>query len=89
MTLPLLFKLLIIVLLGLIILSLGSGMFFLVKDAGKTNRTRNALTIRIVLSLLLFALLVIGYWADWIRPHGVLPDVPGQHEPTAGRVQNQ
>lgn len=51
-------KILIVVLLFAIIISLFSGLVFLVKDDGKSNRTVNALTIRVTLSVLLIALLV-------------------------------
>lgn len=50
-------KILIVVLLFAIIISLFSGLFFLVKDEGKTSRTVNALTVRVTLSVLLLALL--------------------------------
>ena len=67
------FKTLIIVMLVLILLSLSSGMFFLTRDDGKRKRTVTALTVRIVLSLSLAGLLLIGYYAGWIHPHGLLP----------------
>ena len=50
-------KILIVVLLFAIIISLFSGLFFMVKDEGKTSRTVNALTVRVTLSVLLLALL--------------------------------
>jgi hypothetical protein len=54
------FRLLLILVLALIVLSLAEGMYFLVRDSGRTERTRvaRALTARILLSLLLFALLI-------------------------------
>jgi len=50
-------KFIIILLLVFIIISLFSGLFFLVKDKGTTKRTVNALTIRIGLSV--FAIVII------------------------------
>lgn len=47
----------IIVILG----SLGSALYFLVKDRGTTQRTAKALTIRIALSITLFLLLMLGF----------------------------
>lgn len=55
----LLFKLILIVLLGFIVVSLFSGLYFLVKDKGETKRTVNALSIRIGLSIVAI-LFVIG-----------------------------
>ncbi len=50
-------KLLIVILLFAVIISLFSGLFFLVKDQGKTKRTVNALTIRVTLSVMLLGLI--------------------------------
>ncbi len=51
-------KLLIVVLLFAVIISLFSGLFFLVKDQGKTKRTVNALTVRVTLSVMLLGLII-------------------------------
>jgi succinate dehydrogenase hydrophobic anchor subunit len=66
-------KIIILILLALVLVSLGAGMFSLIKDRGKTNRTVKFLTIRIVLSILLFVLIGISFLMGWIQPHGVLP----------------
>jgi succinate dehydrogenase hydrophobic anchor subunit len=66
-------KTLILILLALVLISLGAGMFSLIKDRGETNRTVKFLTIRIVLSIALFVLLVVSFMMGWIQPHGVLP----------------
>jgi branched-subunit amino acid transport protein AzlD len=51
-----------------IIASLGSALVFLVRDRGATNRTVNALTVRISLSVLLFLFILFSYWMGWIEP---------------------
>ncbi len=51
--------------------SLASAMVFLVKDKGETNRTAKALTYRIGISVLIFVLLMLGYFAGYIKPHGI------------------
>ncbi|MCZ6471769.1 MAG: twin transmembrane helix small protein [Gammaproteobacteria bacterium] len=66
-------KIIILLLLALILISLGAGMVSLIKDRGETNRTVKFLTIRIVLSIALFVLLVVSFLMGWIQPHGVLP----------------
>jgi hypothetical protein len=63
-------KALIILILLVIVGSLFSGLFYLVRDKGTSERTVRALTIRISLSLLLFVLLMIGYATGLLRPHG-------------------
>ena len=64
-----LFKLLVIAILMLILLSLFSGLVFLVKDNGGGTRTVKALTLRIALSVGLFAMLLLGMSAGLITPH--------------------
>ncbi len=66
-------KLIVLVLLALILISLGAGMFSLIKDGGKTDRTVKFLTIRIILSIALFAVLVLAFIFGWIQPHGIVP----------------
>ena len=66
-----LIKILIVVVLFAIVLSLGSGLFHLVKEEGKSRRMVNALTVRIVLSVALFILLFIAWYAGLITPHHV------------------
>ena len=55
----------------LIIASLFSGLFFVKKDKGKSNRAVYALTFRVGFSVLLFLILIISYKMGWIHPHDV------------------
>jgi len=64
-------KILVVLILFTIIGSLFSGLFFLVRDKGASDRTVRALTVRISLSVLLFVLLMIGYATGLLQPHGV------------------
>lgn len=65
-----LIKLFIIVILLLIVGSLFSALFFLIKDKGQGRRTARALTLRIGLSIGLFLLLMLGYYTGLIgQPH--------------------
>lgn len=54
-------KVLIVILLFAVIISLFSGLFFLVKDDGKAKRTVNALTVRVTLSVLLLGLICFAF----------------------------
>ena len=69
----LMFKLPVILVLVIIVFSLFEGMYYLSKDDGKRSKTRvvRALTIRIVLSFVLFAMLMAGYFFGFIEPHSV------------------
>lgn len=49
-----------------IVASLLSGLVFLVKDKGRSDRTVRALTVRISLSVALFLMLMLGYWLGLI-----------------------
>lgn len=62
-----LFKIVIIVLLLGVLSSLFSGLFFLYRDRGEGERAVRALTLRIALSIALFALLIAGYRLGWIH----------------------
>jgi len=53
--------------------SLFSGLFFLMKDKGTSERTVRALTLRVSLSVLLFILLMIGFATGVLQPHGITP----------------
>ena len=64
-------KLLVVAILVLIIGSLFSALFFLMKDQGKSDRTVRALSWRIGLSVLLFCLLLIAHHFGWIESTGL------------------
>ncbi len=66
------FKIIIVLVFAAILLSLSSGMVYLVKDRGQSKRTLKALTFRIGLSVFAFALLMVGHYAGWIQPHGLV-----------------
>jgi preprotein translocase subunit SecG len=64
---------LILILLVLIVGSLGhalSSMSSTSPDPARSARMAQALTVRITLSVALFALLLIGYHFGWITPRG-------------------
>lgn len=56
----LLVKMIVLILLLMVVISLFSGLFFLVKDKGQTKRTVNALSIRIGLSILIIVVIMIA-----------------------------
>ncbi|KAA1174193.1 twin transmembrane helix small protein [Marinobacter salinexigens] len=55
-------KVIIVILLFMVVASLFSGLFFLIKDGGKTNRVVNSLAVRVTLSVLLLAVILIALW---------------------------
>lgn len=67
------FKLPVLLVLLFILFSLFQGMYYLAKDDGDDNSTRvvRALTVRLVLSLLLFFILMAGYFFGFLQPHGI------------------
>lgn len=64
-------KLIVIAFLVVILYNLGAGLYYMLSDRGKTDRTVKALTRRIALSVALILLIVLGIWAGVITPHGV------------------
>ena len=59
-------KIVIVILLFAVIVSLFSGLFFIYKDKGQSNRAVKALTVRIVLSVVVFVLLIVSYFFGFI-----------------------
>ena len=64
-------RIVVIILLLAVIASLFAGLFFVYKDKGETNRAVISLTIRIVLSVIVFLLLIGSYYFGWL-PNGRL-----------------
>ncbi len=54
-------KIIVVLFLLLILGSLGSALYFMVKDKGRSDRTARALTWRVVFSITLFSMLMLGY----------------------------
>ena len=64
-------KILIVVIFIAILASLGSALFSFLKDQEQSDRTVKALTLRIGLSIGLFALLMVLAAIGVIQPHGI------------------
>ncbi|WP_148340093.1 twin transmembrane helix small protein [Aquicella siphonis] len=64
-------KAIVIILLGFIFFSLGSALYFLMRDRENSERIVKALTWRIGLSLLLFVILIFAYAMGWLVPHQI------------------
>lgn len=63
------FKTIVIFVLFLVISSLFTALYSMVKDKGQGNRTIKMLTMRIGLSIGLLIFIMIGYQLGWINPH--------------------
>ena len=61
-------KYLVYVLLAAIVISLGSGLFYLRREDADPTKLLNALKIRVALSLVLILVLVGAYFFGWIGP---------------------
>jgi len=66
-------KILILVIFLGIVISLASGLYFLVNDKGDSKRTVRALTMRVGLSVGLFLILMLLIATGIIQPHGLYP----------------
>jgi hypothetical protein len=64
-------RIVIIILLFAVVASLFSGLYFVYKDKGNSNRAVISLTIRIGLSILVFAILIVSYYFGWITERGL------------------
>jgi len=66
-----LIRLLVVCLLIAIVASLGTALYHLSHGKGDSRRMLRALSVRIALSLVLFALLMLAWWAGLITPRGL------------------
>ena len=64
-------RIIVFLFLAVILFSLGSALYYLVKDKGQSDRTVKALTVRITLSIVLFLLLMLGFYFGLISPQGL------------------
>jgi hypothetical protein len=55
----------------LILGSLASALYYLIKDKGQTDRTVKMLTVRVGLSLTLFIVLMAGYYFGFVPQSGL------------------
>ena len=62
-------KLLVIAFLILIVWNLGAGLYYMIVDKGRTDRTVKSLTKRVALSVALILIVLVGYWLGWIKPN--------------------
>ena len=67
-----LIKIIILIMFAFIFFSLGSALYFLVKDKSGSDRMVKALSWRIGLSIVLFIILMIAYALGWIAPHSIV-----------------
>ena len=61
----------IVALLLFIFFSLGSALYFLMRDPAQSTRVVKALTWRIGLSMVLFILLMAAFMMGWIQPNNI------------------
>lgn len=55
-----------------ILASLASALVYLMRDKGGTNRTVNALTVRVGLSIALFLFILFAHHMGWIESTGIV-----------------
>lgn len=63
------YRIVVVAFLLVIVGSLFSALVFLIKDKGSTERTVRALSLRIGMSITLFALLMAGFYFGILPPH--------------------
>lgn len=54
-------RIVVILFIAVILFSLGSALYYMIRDRGSGERTAKALTVRIALSVVLFLMLMIGF----------------------------
>ena len=63
-------KIIVLLLLAAVVVSLGSGLFFLAKDKDRQDSSRllRSLQVRVALSIVLILFLVMSFAFGWITP---------------------
>lgn len=61
-------KIIVFALLAAILISLGSGLFYLSRDDADSTKLLRALKVRVALSAVLIIFLVASYLLGWIQP---------------------
>lgn len=64
-------KFIVILVLGAVVASLGVALYHLSSGKADSGKLVRSLTVRIALSVALFALLMIAWWMGYIHPHGL------------------
>lgn len=64
-------KIILVALLLAIVVSLFSGLFFLMNDDSAKRRTLTALKVRVGLSIALLVFLALSFANGWLKPHGL------------------
>lgn len=62
-------KIVVFALLAAILISLGSGLYYLSRDDADSTKVLRALKIRVALSAVLILFLVASYMLGWIQPN--------------------
>ena len=62
-------KIIVLLLFFAVVISLFSGLFFLIKDQGQSHRTVNALFFRVTFSALIIVVLLYGFFTGELMPH--------------------
>ena len=65
------FKIIVLILLAIVLITLGSALYHLVSNKGDSDKLLKSLTWRIGLSVFIFILLFIGQAIGLITPHGL------------------
>lgn len=71
---PEIFRVVVLIVLAAIVVSLGAALYHLARGTQKDSaKMARALTVRIVLSIALFVLIMLAWYTGLIAPHSVLP----------------
>lgn len=61
-------KYVVFALLAAILISLGSGLFYLSRDDADSTKLLGALKVRVALSIVLILFLLVSYFMGWVKP---------------------
>lgn len=64
-------RIIVIIAFILILGSLGSALFFMMNDRGRSNRMVYSLMFRVGFSIALFLFILFAHWMGWIQSTGI------------------
>ncbi|MBN0989690.1 twin transmembrane helix small protein [Amphritea pacifica] len=84
------FKIIIVIIFALIIISLFAGLYFLLKDQSRSRRTVQSLILRVSLAAFLLLIILIGFYSGELQLRTPFPLMPSaQQSPPQQPIHNK
>ena len=82
-------KTLIVLIFIFIIISLFSGLYFLLKDQSRSHRTVKSLVLRVSLAVFLLLIILIGFYSGELKLRTAFPVLSPPDQPSSQQIDKQ